>query len=157
MKIVRAELADLEALLRLERELPEAPHWAAAEYLRIVAAPGTEPLHRCLLLCRTQPELLGFAVGKVLAGEAELETVAVRPSARRKGVGKALCAAVITWAWEHGAATIDLEVRASSAGARALYASLGFVEAGRRPGYYVEPPEDAVLMRLSAIPPHPIG
>jgi ribosomal-protein-alanine N-acetyltransferase len=43
---------------------------------------------------------------------------------------------------------MELEVRASSAGAIALYTGLGFVEAGRRPGYYAEPKDDAVLMRL---------
>jgi ribosomal-protein-alanine N-acetyltransferase len=43
---------------------------------------------------------------------------------------------------------LELEVRAGSGGAIALYAGLGFVVAGRRAGYYREPEEDALLMRL---------
>jgi ribosomal-protein-alanine N-acetyltransferase len=43
---------------------------------------------------------------------------------------------------------LELEVRAGSGGAIALYAGLGFVVAGRRVGYYREPVEDALLMRL---------
>jgi [ribosomal protein S18]-alanine N-acetyltransferase len=43
---------------------------------------------------------------------------------------------------------VELEVRAGSAGAIALYERLGFVAVGRRPGYYRSPVEDAVLMRL---------
>jgi [ribosomal protein S18]-alanine N-acetyltransferase len=42
-------------------------------------------------------------------------------------------------------------VRASNAGAIALYKLLGFVEAGRRPRYYQDPQDDAVLMRLTLI------
>ncbi len=52
------------------------------------------------------------------------------------------------WAKGEGAEAIGLEVRAGSAGAIALYAGLGFVEVGRRVGYYERPSEDAVVMRM---------
>ena len=146
MRIVPATIGNVEAVLRLEREVPEAPHWAAAEYLRMVDARAGS-VQRCLPLCWRDAEVVGFAVGKIAAGEAELESVGVRAAARRDGVGRALCEAVIAWAWERGAAVIELEVRASSAGARALYAALGFAEVGLRRGYYAQPVEDAVLMR----------
>jgi ribosomal-protein-alanine N-acetyltransferase len=48
-----------------------------------------------------------------------------------------------------GVDALLLEVRASNGAALSLYASLGFVEAGRRRRYYLDPEEDASLMRLS--------
>jgi ribosomal-protein-alanine N-acetyltransferase len=55
---------------------------------------------------------------------------------------------VVAWCVGRGAGEVELEVRAGSAGAIALYERRGFVAVGRRPGYYRSPVEDAVLMRL---------
>ena len=41
-----------------------------------------------------------------------------------------------------------LEVRASNAAALAVYRALGFAATGRRPRYYADPPEDALLLQL---------
>ena len=96
--------------------------------------------------------MLGFAVGKVAGsgsnGVAELESVAVSLAARRGGVGRALCEAVVDWCRWQGAMRMELEVRAGSEEAIALYGGLGFVVVGRRRGYYREPAEDALLMKL---------
>jgi len=138
---------DLVHVLALERDIAEAPHWSEAEYSAIAAAVESS-VRRRLLLAWEGGELVGFAVGKVAAAEAELESVAVRASSRRCGVGRALCEAVLDWVWEQGARISELEVRASSVGAIELYAGLGFEVMGRRRRYYREPDEDAVLMRL---------
>jgi [ribosomal protein S18]-alanine N-acetyltransferase len=90
----------------------------------------------------------GFAVGKVVAGVGELESVVVVAGARRRGVGRALCGAVVEWCRDLGAGEVELEVRAESLGARRMYEELGFVEVGRRVSYYDGPVDDAVLMRL---------
>jgi ribosomal-protein-alanine N-acetyltransferase len=99
-------------------------------------------------------ELVGFAVGKVIgrAGSAlgELESVAVAASARRSGVGRALCEAVIDWCGEQGVEAVELEVRSKSEGAAALYRGLGFVAVGLRKRYYRDPEDDAILMSLSS-------
>jgi ribosomal-protein-alanine N-acetyltransferase len=93
--------------------------------------------------------LLGFAVGVVHpAGDAELESIAVAEGARRCGIGEALCLAVANWCVAQGATELLLEVRASSAGAIALYAKAGFAAVGRRARYYSQPEDDAVVMRL---------
>ncbi|SNS45991.1 ribosomal-protein-alanine N-acetyltransferase [Granulicella rosea] len=148
-----AEEADLPELLRLERATPEAPHWPEAEYLRIVAAePG--PLRRCLFVAWLDGDLAGFAVGKTLGDEAELESVAVDAGLRRMGLGAALCRAVMDWCRRQEADAIDLEVRAGSAGAMRLYHGLGFEEVGRRTAYYRDPVEDAVLMRRELLESH---
>jgi ribosomal-protein-alanine N-acetyltransferase len=149
-----AGAADLAGVVTLERAIAEAPHWVEAEYAAIVDAAGDVDgaVRRCLLVAEREERLLGFAVGKVIGwgtgGVGELESVAVDPAVRRGGVGRALCRAVVEWCRQKGAASVDLEVRAESRGAIALYAGLGFVASGRRGWYYKDPAEDAVLMRL---------
>jgi len=151
MQIRLARAADLDAVVRLERATAEAPHWAEAEYAAMLAA-GIDTIRRCLFVAETDGEVIGFAVGKVIGvgpgSSAELESVAVDLEERRGGVGRTLCLAVIDWCRGQGAELMDLEVRAASAGAIALYDGLGFIAVGRRRGYYVAPEDDAVLMRL---------
>jgi ribosomal-protein-alanine N-acetyltransferase len=79
---------------------------------------------------------------------AELESVVVSAASRRAGIGRALCCAVLDWCRSNGATEAILEVRASSAAAVALYAGLGFTLAARRPRYYQDPADDALLMRI---------
>jgi ribosomal-protein-alanine N-acetyltransferase len=67
---------------------------------------------------------------------------------QRRGVGQALCRAVLDWCRAEGATEVELEVRAGSLGARRVYERLGFVEVGLRRGYYENPVEDALLMRV---------
>jgi ribosomal-protein-alanine N-acetyltransferase len=93
---------------------------------------------------------------------AELESVVVSASARRAGVGRVLCNAVLDWSRSQGATEVMLEVRAGSAGAIALYTGLGFTQAGRRPRYYRDPKDDALVMRRlldtrPTSPPTPAG
>jgi len=153
-RVRAAGVGDLVGVLAMERGVAVAPHWAEAEYAAIVNADGggDSAVRRCLLVAETRDRLLGFAVGKAIglgAGSAaELESVVGEAAARRVGVGRALCEAVIAWCRGKRVAAVELEVRAGSAGAIALYAGLGFVVVGRRSGYYREPVEDAVMMRL---------
>ena len=146
-------LGDVEAVLALERATVEAPHWSEAAYMAIASPDkAVEAQRRCLFVIKAEGGLLGFAVGSAVAGagQGEIESVAVETSARRRGVGRALCAAVMKWCGEQGARQIELEVRAGSLGAIALYEQLGFVVSGQRPEYYAGPTEDAVLMRFLA-------
>jgi [ribosomal protein S18]-alanine N-acetyltransferase len=160
LRVRVAGAADLARVVEMERTSREAPHWAETEYAAIVrvnrdvdGVDGKDGMvKRRLLVAEAGERLVGFVVGKVVgSGEgsfAELESVVVEAAARRRGVGRALCEAVIAWCREQGAAELELEVRAGSDGAVALYAGLGFTAVGRREGYYREPVEDAVMMRL---------
>lgn len=114
--------------------------WSAAEFADLLRASGV------FLLCDTT----GFLLGRVIADEAELLTVAVDPAARRQGTGARLVAAFATEARARGAVTGFLEVAASNAAAQALYRRAGWVEAGRRKRYYHAPDgsaEDALVLR----------
>ena len=146
-----ASVSDLDELFALERSIPTAPHWPRGAYDAILAGEIFAP-RRCLMVA-IGGGLLGFAVGVVHpAGDAELESVGVKESARRQGIGEALCAAVACWCRQEGAAELLLEVRASSTGAIALYAKQGFLGVGRRPAYYRQPSDDAIVMRLALCP-----
>ncbi|HBS50342.1 MAG TPA: ribosomal-protein-alanine acetyltransferase [Rhodobacteraceae bacterium] len=99
-----------------------------------------------------------FALGRALAGEAELLTVATHPDHRRQGLARACMTSFLARARTLGAHEAFLEVAEDNAPARALYAALGFVEAGRRPGYYrrrAGPPVDALLLRRTLDPTTP--
>lgn len=87
-------------------------------------------------------EPLGFLLyRKVAPNEHEILNLAVRPEARRTGVATQLLKDVLA---EKG--NWFLEVRTSNSAARNLYQSVGFQESGRRPKYYKNPDEDAVVL-----------
>lgn len=86
----------------------------------------------------------GFALGRALAGEAELLTLAVAPEQRRQGHGARLLAGFEAGARVRAAETAFLEVAADNTAACALYAGQGYVPAGRRRGYYVRPDGPAI-------------
>lgn len=91
-----------------------------------------------------------FLIGRAIAGDAELLTLAVLPEHRRQGTGARLVAAFLAEALKRGAETAFLEVAADNAPALSLYRRLGFTEVGRRRGYYRTPPDapvDAIVMR----------
>ena len=108
---------------------------------------------RARRLCRGRPVEASwdFPLPAVRARWRSWRAWSVSELARRNGIGKALCQQVMDWSRYAGANELELEVRASSDGALALYRSLGFVEQGRRREYYRNPTEDAVLM---AVPLH---
>ncbi len=147
MNVRAAVRADVDAVIALAAVVAEAPHWSREAYEQALAG-GDASLQRCLLVAADGNRLLGFAAAACVAGEAELENVAVAERARRKGIGRALCGAVVEWARGLGAQAVALEVRSQSVGARAMYGPMGFAEVGRRRGYYRDPSDDAVQMRL---------
>jgi [ribosomal protein S18]-alanine N-acetyltransferase len=81
----------------------------------------------------------GFLLGRAVAGEAELLTLAVAPEARRLGLGRKLVVRFLYQAQLRGAERAFLEVSADNAPAVALYESSGFQRTGTRRGYYRSP------------------
>ncbi len=129
-----------QALALLHAQAFTSPRpWTETEFADVLGGPGAFLL--------TEGE--GFAVGRAIAGEAELLTLAVPQAARRQGVGRRLLARFEAKAAERGAATAYLEVAADNTAALALYAKAGWYEAGRRAGYYARqgaPSVDALVL-----------
>jgi ribosomal-protein-alanine acetyltransferase len=95
------------------------------------------------------PVMAGYAGVMFAAGgtQADVLTIAVRPSCWGSGVGSALLAALVAAAREHGCTELFLEVRADNPRARGLYLRRGFTEIGLRRGYYQPSGVDAIVMR----------
>ena len=91
----------------------------------------------------------GMLLGRVVAGEAEVLTLAVIPEARRRGIATALLRAARAEVQARGGSSMFLEVAAANRAARALYRRMGFIEVGRRPRYYAD--QDALVLRLDIV------
>jgi ribosomal protein S18 acetylase RimI-like enzyme len=135
--IRRATEEDLDSLRRIQEASPEAVRWDPADYL----------LQDCRVAALGD-RVLGFIVTRRLGeDEAEILNLAVDSAQRRRGVatwllGEALAAAPgRRWC---------LEVRETAAAARNLYQKFGFREVSRRPAYYRDSGEDAVVMHLQS-------
>ena len=145
MPIRAANLADLPAMLTLLAQSPGAAHWSEDQFKKLFVADAP---HRLCLIIESDESLSGFLVAHSIAAEWELENIVVAERVRRSGLGTQLLAALCEHARSSSAASIFLEVRESNRPARRLYEKFGFYPSGRRPGYYRDPIEDAVLYRL---------
>ena len=124
-------------------ETPEASHWNLRDVAEL-AASGTQ-----IWVDVQENKLTGAVASREAAGETEILNLAVAPDWRRRGIGQLLMQTALEGAASAGAGKVFLEVRESNAGARAFYSRLGFAESGRRPNYYREPSEDALLLSRS--------
>ena len=89
----------------------------------------------------------GYVGSQTVCGETDMMNVAVTADFRRRGVGEALVNALVAELKAMESRCLTLEVRASNTPAQALYEKLGFAEVGRRPRYYQNPKEDALILR----------
>jgi [ribosomal protein S18]-alanine N-acetyltransferase len=99
--------------------------------------------------------LWGVGCGWTILDETHLVLLAVHPNFRRQGLGCAILLGLLTYARDRGSNYATLEVRASNQAAIALYETLGFKTAGRRPHYYSDASsntsEDALILWRSGL------
>jgi ribosomal-protein-alanine N-acetyltransferase len=119
---------DPAILARLHAQAFAAP-WSEAEFADLLTQAGVFAV----------VELDGFILVRVVLDEAEILTLAVRPEARRAGLGGRLTGQGALAAAAAGAVRLFLEVAEDNAAARALYDRAGFRQIGRRKAYYATP------------------
>lgn len=136
----RADAADVSRLAELERLCFSMP-WSQKSLSDFAVNPDA-----CLLVAEEDGTVLGYAGAFLSYDESDIANVATAPDARRRGIARALMTALTAELRARGVTRAYLEVRESNTPARALYASLGFADVGRRRGYYFSPQEDAILM-----------
>lgn len=141
MRIRKLEPRDIEGVLAIQRESPEIAQWTASDYES--AARG----EMAAWVAEDARGIAGFLVARLLVQETEILNLAVRPDARRRGVGSKLLSEAADWSKIVRAERILLEVRASNLAAQRFYEGHGFGRAGRRLGYYTNPREDAVVLQ----------
>ncbi len=131
------DLDDVAALERRAFPVPWKRHYFGAEvgapfrFNRVARGPAGD--------------LAGYVFCAYAGGEIHVNKIATSEAWRRKGIANLLMGEVFDLARRIRATEIYLEVRLSNAPARTFYTKLGFVEAGRRPGYYYDG-EDALVM-----------
>ncbi len=138
--------ADIPAMIGIVDGSATAAHWSREHYERLF---GEQTPRRVALVVEDAAALQGFLVAHAVAGEWEIENIAVAGAARRRGLGTRLLEEFLKMASGEGATAVFLEVRESNRAARFLYEKWSFRESGRRSGYYAQPQEDAIVYRLS--------
>lgn len=133
--------SDLDVVLEIERVSFSSP-WSLGTFALELAKPET-----IAIAARSPSGLAGYLICTRYADAWHLMNVAVEPGHRRRGIGSMLVCELIRRLGER--ARITLEVRESNRGALEMYERLGFRAAGRRPAYYPDNGEAAVLMWLN--------
>jgi [ribosomal protein S18]-alanine N-acetyltransferase len=143
------DAGDVERVIAIAEALPQAPHWPRTAYTSAID-PRAEPGRVAFVAADPATRAVaGFIIATLLPPQSELEIVAVSPDAQRRGIARCLIAVLAGRLRTGNVTEVTLEVRASNDPALALYRTTGFFEVGRRVSYYVDPVEDAVLMRLA--------
>jgi ribosomal-protein-alanine N-acetyltransferase len=143
---------DVERVVALERELFGATAWTAEAFWSELAHPD----NRAYLVAEgADGGLLGYAGLMTSGAEADVQTLAVAPSAQGRGLGGTLLEALVERAAKDGATSMLLEVRADNAPAIALYERHGFDRIAVRRRYYQPGDVDAWVLRLR--PLNPLG
>lgn len=133
---------DVPGVLLLQSSCPEIAQWTAADYEQVAGGDMAG------WVAEDDDGIAGFLVARTLGRETEILNIAVRPDARRRGVGSNLLTEAVVWSTGLRAETVLLEVRESNTLATRFYERHGFRVAGRRRGYYATPAEDALLLDL---------
>jgi ribosomal-protein-alanine N-acetyltransferase len=141
-----ATAGDLDAVVIIERVSFSDPPWSRRSFASLL----DDPRVRFTVACA--PSVVGYVVMWLVADEGEVANLAVAPDRRREGIGQHLLDAAMAEAVVAGARSLYLEVRESNVAARALYGGRGFQAVGRRPSYYRNPVEDALLLRYQSAP-----
>ena len=139
----RAE-ADIDAVVALENESFSNP-WPRETLIWELT---NSDVTRVYLLRDAEDRAIAFCMAWIIFDELHINTLAVTGSHRRQGLATFLLREVMADAARDGARRATLEVRESNTAALELYARMGFQVTARRPGYYTNPVEDALILWL---------
>ena len=135
--------SDLREVVAIERGCFADP-WSEESFRRLLAG---EPAIFLVAVFPPEDTIAGYVIAFSIEDDAEILNVAVEVGFRGKGLAGQMLDAVLIELGARRVSNAYLEVRESNRGARALYASRGFTEIGRRPAYYRRPVEDALVLR----------
>lgn len=114
------------------------------------------PSARCWI-AELDGQVVGILILWMIIDEAHIATLATHPDHRRQGIAEQLLITALSQAYEEGARSVLLEVRAGNEAAQALYHKYGFEAVGSRKRYYKDNNEDAVLMTLKRLSVMPVS
>jgi [ribosomal protein S18]-alanine N-acetyltransferase len=141
IRAFRPTLEDAAAASAILRDSKDAAPWPQSA----LQPGGFDPSTTLALFSQIGETPTGFIIGRHAADEGEILNLAVSASSRRQGQGQALVNQLFQEFRDHSVVRVFLEVRESNSAAIAFYEKLGFRLSGRRPSYYRDPVEAALL------------
>ena len=142
MELVKMNADHVASVAAIEKECFGREGWSE----RSVAGELTNAL-ALWLVAEEDGVVAGYVGSQTVCAETDMMNVAVTADFRRRGIGEQLVNALVDELKALESHSLTLEVRASNTPAQALYEKLGFREVGRRPKYYQNPREDALILR----------
>lgn len=137
----RAELEDIAEMAEIEK-LCFADSWSEEAFKEEI----TENERALYIVAEAEGKVAAYAGLWAIFDEGHITNIAVLPSFRRKGIGRAVVGALLEASEKIGLTAFTLEVRESNLPAQALYHEFGFEAAGIRKGYYSDNRENAIIM-----------
>lgn len=141
MEIRKMNEGDIAQLAQLEKLCFQDP-WSASAFTYELNNPLS-----LWLVAVDDDTVAGYVGSQTVMGESDMMNVAVAPAYRRQKLAENLILKLIDMLNDRQSKSLTLEVRVSNIPAISLYEKLGFVQVGRRPGYYRNPKEDALILR----------
>ena len=143
MRIILREMTekDIDAVLEIEKASFTTP-WSRESFQKEIV----ENALAVYIVAEVDNVVTGYGGLWKILDEGHITNVAVSREFRGKGIGDALVMGIVDYCDRTGIPNITLEVRESNQVARNLYKKHGFVDAGKRPGYYSDNNEDAIIM-----------
>ncbi|HEU0297347.1 MAG TPA: ribosomal protein S18-alanine N-acetyltransferase [Anaerolineales bacterium] len=141
--IRRMTVEDVPAVAQLDQLSFSLPWTERSFHFEVTSNPAS----RCWV-AEQAGRIVGVVVAWLLVDEMHIATIATHPDFRRQGIAWALLAHVLKLGADEGALSSFLEVRESNLVAQAMYRKFGYEVTGRRPRYYKDNGEDAILMTL---------
>ena len=142
MEIIRMNESHVASVAAIEKECFGRDAWSE----KSVAGELTNALALWLVAVEGE-NVAGYVGSQTVCNETDMMNVAVTADFRRRGIGELLVTALVEELKAIDSHCLTLEVRASNTPAQAMYEKLGFAEIGRRPRYYQNPKEDALILR----------
>jgi len=131
--VTEGGILDLDSVMRVMEDSFDPSYgeaWTAPQCAGLMPMPGV-----WLSLARDGEGVIGFALGRVVDGEAELLLLAVKKASPGQGAGELLLQRFMAIAEARGAQRLHLEVRDGNRAVK-LYKRAGFAAVGRRRNYY---------------------
>ena len=144
--IRKMAVEDLEQVVAIDQRSFSLPWPPRSFYFEVT----NNPAARCWV-ADMDGKIIAMLVAWFIVDEIHIATIATHPDFRRQGLGADMLAHTLQFAKEEGAVTSFLEVRESNTAAMGMYQKFGYVETGRREGYYADNGEDAILMTLTMV------
>ena len=144
--IRRMTVEDVLAVAELDRISFSLPWTERSFHFEV----NSNPAARCWV-AEHGGRIVGVVVAWLLLDEVHIATIATHPEYRRRGIAQTLLAHVLKLGVNEGALSSFLEVRAGNVAAQAMYHKFGYEETGKRPRYYKDNGEDAILMTLVSL------